>query len=158
MIQRSFTTQSLYTVNFQIYFKLSAFSSSYRQVNVLILGHSFVTNSRRLCENPEKPHEWEDPGNARGKVSIQMHGYPGGRVKTLITQLRMAYLSIILHMWLYRSLQVFQRSNSQVGHRVLSDFTLQMSDQIVRQNVRPNCPTKSSQVGVRVSTLQIVKL
>jgi hypothetical protein len=38
-----------------------------------------------LCENPEKPHEWEDPGNAHGKVSVQMHGYPGGRVKTLIT-------------------------------------------------------------------------
>jgi hypothetical protein len=32
LIQRSFTTQSLYTVNFQIYFKLSAFSSSYPQV------------------------------------------------------------------------------------------------------------------------------
>lgn len=54
-------------------------------MNVLILGHSFATNLRRLCENPEKPHEWEDPGNARGKVSVQMHGYPGGRVKTLIT-------------------------------------------------------------------------
>ena len=38
----------------------------------------------------------------------------------------------------YRSLQVYQRSNTQVGHRVLSDFTLkivrQMSDQIVRPN------------------------
>jgi hypothetical protein len=56
-----------------------------RMMNDLILGHSFVTNLRRLCENPEKPHEWEDPGNARGKVSVQMHGYPGGRVKTLIT-------------------------------------------------------------------------
>ena len=37
----------------------------------------------------------------------------------------------------YRSLQVYQQSNTQVGHRVLSDFTLkivrQMSDQIVRQ-------------------------
>ena len=37
----------------------------------------------------------------------------------------------------YRSLQVYQRSNTQVGHRVLSEFTLkivrQMSDQIVRQ-------------------------
>ena len=54
-------------------------------MNVLILGHSFVTNLRRLCENPEKPHEWEDSGNARGKVSVQMHGYPGGHVKTLIT-------------------------------------------------------------------------
>ena len=35
----------------------------------------------------------------------------------------------------YRSLQVYQRSNTQVGHRVLSDFTLkivrQMSDQIL---------------------------
>ena len=49
-------------------------------MNVLILGHSFVTNLRRLCENPEKPH-----GNARGKVSVQMHGYTGGYVKTLIT-------------------------------------------------------------------------
>ena len=46
----------------------------------------------------------------------------------------------------YRSLQVYQRSYSQVGHRVLSDFTLKI--------VRPNCPTKSSQVGVRVSTLR----
>ena len=39
---------------------------------------------------------------------------------------------------IYRSLQVYQRSNTQVGHRVLSDFTLkivrQMSDQIVRPN------------------------
>ena len=33
----------------------------------------------------------------------------------------------------YRSLQVYQRSNTQVGHRVLSDFTLKI--------VRPNCPT-----------------
>ena len=32
--------------------------------------------------------------------------------------------------YVYRSLQVYQRSNSQVGHRVLSDFTLK----IVRQN------------------------
>ena len=46
----------------------------------------------------------------------------------------------------YRSLQVYQRSNTQVGQRVLSDFT--------PTNVRPNCPTKSSQVGVRVSTLR----
>ena len=46
----------------------------------------------------------------------------------------------------YRSLQVYQRSNSQVGHRVLSDFTFKI--------VRPNCPTKSSQVEVRVSTLR----
>ena len=46
----------------------------------------------------------------------------------------------------YRSLQVYQRSNTQVGHRVLSDFTLKI--------VRPNCQTKSSQVGVRVSTLR----
>ena len=109
-------------------------------MNVLILGHSFVTNLRRLCENPEKPHEWEDPGNARGKVSVQMHGYPGGRVKTLITAIEVGLFVHILHMWLYISLQVFQRSNSQVGHRVLSDFTLQMSDQIVRQNVRQNPP------------------
>jgi len=38
-----------------------------------------------LGEDSEKPHEWEDPGNARGKVSVHMHGYPGGYVKTLIT-------------------------------------------------------------------------
>jgi len=37
-----------------------------------------------LGEDPEKPHEWEDPGNARGKVSVHMHGYPGGYIKTLI--------------------------------------------------------------------------
>ena len=39
--------------------------------------------------------------------------------------------------WTYRSLQVYQRSNTQVGQRVLSDFTptnvRQMSEQIVRQ-------------------------
>jgi hypothetical protein len=58
----------------------------------------------------------------------------------------------------YRSLQVYQRSYSQVGHRVLSDLKrvslLKLSDK---------CPTKSSQVrvrvrashvGVRVSTLR----
>jgi hypothetical protein len=28
---------------------------------------------------------------------------------------------------IYRSLQVYQQSNTQVGHRVLSDFTLKMS-------------------------------
>jgi hypothetical protein len=33
----------------------------------------------------------------------------------------------------YRSLQVYQRLNTQVGQRVLSDFT--------PTNVRPNCPT-----------------
>ena len=54
-------------------------------MNVLGLRHSFVTNLRRLCEDPKKPHEWKDPGNARGKVSVQMHGYPGGYVKTLMT-------------------------------------------------------------------------
>ena len=46
----------------------------------------------------------------------------------------------------YRSLQVYQRSYSQVGHIVLTDFTLKI--------VRQNCPTKSSQVGVRVFTLR----
>ena len=38
----------------------------------------------------------------------------------------------------YRSLQVYQRSYSQVGHRVLSDLKrvsfLKLSDKIVRQN------------------------
>jgi hypothetical protein len=65
-------------------------------MNVLILGHSFVSNLRRLCENPGKPHEWEDPVNARGKVSVQMHGYPGGRVKTLITAIEAGCDSIVL--------------------------------------------------------------
>ena len=41
----------------------------------------------------------------------------------------------IFQMCIYRSLQVYQRSYSQVGHRVLSDFTLkivrQMSDKIL---------------------------
>lgn len=54
-------------------------------MNVLVLGHSFVTNLRRLCEYPRKPHEWEDPGNARGKVSVQMHGYSNGPVQPQIT-------------------------------------------------------------------------
>ena len=43
--------------------------------------------------------------------------------------------ALIMHV--YRSLQVYQRANTQVGLRVLSDFTptnvRQMSDQIVRQ-------------------------
>ena len=55
---------------------------------------------------------------------------------------------------MYRSLQVYQRSYSQVGHGVLSDLKrvslLKLSDKIVRQNVRQNRPTKSFQVGVRV--------
>jgi hypothetical protein len=36
--------------------------------------------------------------------------------------------------FMYRSLQVYQRSNSQVGHRVLSDFTLKIVRQMPRQN------------------------
>lgn len=52
-------------------------------LNILILGHSYVENLRRLCENWRKPHQWEDPSNCRGKVSVQMHGYSGGHVHTL---------------------------------------------------------------------------
>ena len=43
--------------------------------------------------------------------------------------------------WSYRSLQVYQRSNTQVGHRVLSDFTLKIVRQMSDQIVGPNCPT-----------------
>ena len=39
----------------------------------------------------------------------------------------------------YRSLQVYQRSNSHVGHRVLSDFTLK----IVRQMSNKILPGRS---------------
>ena len=47
----------------------------------------------------------------------------------------------------YRSLQLYQWSNTQVGHRVSSDFTLkivrQMSDQIVRQMSNQILPGRS---------------
>lgn len=54
-------------------------------LNILVLGHSYVENLRRLCEDERKPHQWEDPSNVRGKVSVQMHGYPGGTIKRLTT-------------------------------------------------------------------------
>ena len=50
--------------------------------------------------------------------------------------------------YMYRSLQVYQRSNTQVGQRVLSDFT--------PINVRPNCPTKLSDQIVRQMSDQIL--
>jgi hypothetical protein len=31
----------------------------------------------------ENPHQWGNPSNARGKVRVHMHGYPGGTVKML---------------------------------------------------------------------------
>lgn len=52
-------------------------------LNVLVLGHSYVEKLRLLCEDRSKPHQWEDPSNARGKVSVHMHGYSGGTVKRL---------------------------------------------------------------------------
>ena len=52
-------------------------------LNVLVLGHSYVENLRLLCEDRSKPHQWEDPSNAPGKVSVQMHDYSGGTVKRL---------------------------------------------------------------------------
>jgi hypothetical protein len=56
-----------------------------------------------------------------------------------------------MYVSVYRSLQVYQRSNTQVGHRVLSDFTLkivrQMSDQIVRQKPGLNQYCVSFQEG-----------
>ena len=115
-------------------------------MNVLILGHSFVTNLRRLCENPEKPHEWEDPGNAHGKVSVQMHGYPGGRVKTLITAIE---AGLFVHYTPHVVIQIPPSvSTIKLSGRTQSFVGLHSS------NVRPNCPTKSSQVGVRVSILR----
>ena len=42
---------------------------------------------------------------------------------------------------IYRSLQVYQRSNTQVGQRVLSDFTPTTVRPNCPTNVRPNCPT-----------------
>ena len=58
---------------------------------------------------------------------------------------------------LYRSLQVYQRSTTQVGQRVLSDFTptnvRQMSDQIVRQMSDQILPGRSESLHS-----QIVKL
>jgi hypothetical protein len=57
----------------------------------------------------------------------------------------------------YRSLQVYQRSNTQVGHRVLSDFTLkivrQMSDQIVRQMSDQILPGRSESLHSQIVTL-----
>jgi hypothetical protein len=55
-------------------------------LNVLVLGHSYVANLRRLCEDEGKPHHWENPSNARGKVGVHMHGYPGGTVKMLTAE------------------------------------------------------------------------
>jgi hypothetical protein len=105
-------------------------------MNVLILGHSFVTNLRRLCENPEKPHEWEDPGNARGKVSVQMHGYPGGRVKTLITAIE---AGLFVHYTPHVVIQIPPSvSTIKLSGRTQSFVGLHSS------NVRPNCPTKLS--------------
>ena len=105
-------------------------------MNVLILGHSFVTNLRRLCENPEKPHEWEDPGNARGKVSVQMHGYPGGRVNTLITAIE---AGLFVHYTPHVVIQIPPGvSTIKLSGRTQSFVGLHSS------NVRPNCPTKLS--------------
>ena len=39
-------------------------------LNILVLGHSCDENLRRLCEDERKPHQWEDPSNVRGKVSV----------------------------------------------------------------------------------------
>ena len=55
-------------------------------LNVLVLVHSYVVNLRRLCEDEGKPHQWENPTNARGKVRVHMHGYPCGTVKMLTAE------------------------------------------------------------------------
>ena len=34
----------------------------------------------------ENPHQWGNPSNARGKVRVHMHGYPGGTVKMLTAE------------------------------------------------------------------------
>jgi hypothetical protein len=71
---------------------------------ILVLGLSYVENLRLLCEDRSKPHQWENTSNARGKVSVQMHGYSGGTVKRLTkaidtglfvhyTRIRMAFTS-----------------------------------------------------------------
>ena len=52
-------------------------------MNVLILGHSFIANLRDLLEDPEKPHQWEDPTNCRGQVNVFFHGFSGGKVPSL---------------------------------------------------------------------------
>ena len=54
-----------------------------KMLNVLVLGHSFIKHSRQLCEDDRTPHQWEDPTNCKGKLHVQFHGYPGGRVDTL---------------------------------------------------------------------------
>ena len=58
---------------------------------------------------------------------------------------------VTLYTHAYRSIEVHQRSYSEVGHIIVSDLK-RVSLKIVRQNR----PTKSSQVGVRVrvSTLR----
>ena len=136
MIQRSFTTQSLYTVNFQIYFKLSAFSSSYPQVwwTFWSSGIALLPIWDVCVRIQRNPMIGKTLAMLVERSLFKCMAITVAASRHWLRQLRLAYLSIILHMWLYRSLQVFQRSNSQVGHRVLSDFTLQMSDQIVRQN------------------------
>jgi len=52
-------------------------------LNVLVLGHSFIEQLRKLYEDDRKPHQWEDPTNCAGRLHVQFHGYPGGRANTL---------------------------------------------------------------------------
>ena len=62
-----------------------------------------------------------------GDKIVKRRGGLGSRGKVDWDAINPATLDIPMT---YRSLQVYQRSYSQVGHRVLSDFTLK----IVRQN------------------------
>ena len=68
--------------------------------------------------------DWDQEGRWTG---IKRGGGLGSRGKVDWDAINPATLDIPMT---YRSLQVYQRSYSQVGHRVLSDFTLK----IVRQN------------------------
>ena len=44
---------------------------------------SFIKHLRQLCEDDRKPHQWENYTNCNGKLHVQFHDYPGGRVDTL---------------------------------------------------------------------------
>ena len=52
-------------------------------MNVLVLGDSFIEHLRKLLQDPEQPHKWEDPTNCRGKVNVFFHGFSGAHVPTL---------------------------------------------------------------------------
>lgn len=63
-------------------------------LNALILGRSYDAILICLCEDRRRPHVWENPSNACGNVSVQMHGYSGGHIGTLISAI---YSGLFFH-------------------------------------------------------------